>query len=372
MKVFSLIILILIALGGIGYWYYDSLQTPNNPVEYIENSTEGQLEVSEAPLVEVIAKNLTVPWEILFLPDGELLVTERPGRILLLRSGQTIEVEGVEHVGEGGLLGAALHPNFNENKLLYLYQTTRTENGLRNRVVRYELTGAELQLDRVILDNLPGAQYHDGGRIAFGPDGFLYVALGDALNEPAAQNTENLAGSILRVTVDGEVPTDNPFSNEIYSYGHRNPQGLVWDVSGNLWSSEHGRSGARSGFDEINLIERGGNYGWPQYEGDEVASGINGPQRHSGASDTWAPGGIAYLNGSLFMPGLRGETLYEAVLSDTEIIEWREHFVGEYGRLRTVQVGPDGLLYLLTSNRDGRGLPDSEDDRIIRINPERL
>lgn len=312
-------------------------------------------DVRNPPRVEIIAENLSIPWEILFLPDGELLITERPGRVVLLKQGLTIPISGVRHVGEGGLLGAALHPDFTENNFLYLYQTSEAAGSLINRIDRYVLTGSELTFDKTIVNGLPGAMYHDGGRIAFGPDGFLYVTLGDAGNDSAAQDTKSLAGSILRYTAEGEIPADNPFNNAIYSYGHRNQQGLAWDETGRLWSSEHGRSGIRSGFDEINLISPGHNYGWPASEGDEVGVGTDGPVRHSGASTTWAPGGLAYLDGSLYMPGLRGETLYKAELDGTNIISWQEYFVGEYGRLRSVAVGPDNLLYLTTSNRSHPG-----------------
>lgn len=321
---------------------------------------------------EVIAENLTIPWEIVFLPDGELLVTERSGNVVLLKQGVIIPISGVEHIGEGGLLGAALHPDFNINNFVYLYQTTETPLGLINRINRYTLTNNKLVLESNIVDDLPGARFHDGGRIAFGPGGYLYVTLGDAGNENAAQDTNSLAGSILRYTAEGKIPDDNPFNSAIYSYGHRNPQGLAWDSEGDLWSSEHGRSGIRSGFDEINLIIPGNNYGWPVVEGDESQPGFESPIRHSGADITWAPGGLAYLDGALYMPGLRSQTLYKATIEENEIVAWDEYFVGEYGRLRTVTVGPDDLLYLTTSNRDGRGSPAENDDRIIRVNPALL
>lgn len=324
------------------------------------------------PRTEIIAENLSIPWELLFLPDGELLVTERAGNLVLLKQNVVIPVPGVRHVGEGGLLGAALHPDFAENNFVYLYQTTEEETGLINRISRYTLRGNELAFDQTIVDSLPGAQYHDGGRIAFGPDGYLYVTLGDAGDSAAAQDTQDLAGSILRYTADGNIPENNPFDNAIYTYGHRNPQGLTWDDEGNMWSSEHGRSGVRSGYDEINRIVSGRNYGWPDSQGDTVADGTTGPVRHSTANITWAPGGLAYVNGSLYMPGLRGETVYRAVLEGTKITAWHEYFVGEYGRLRTVVVGPDNLLYVTTSNRDGRGNPAENDDLIIRIHPELL
>jgi glucose/arabinose dehydrogenase len=320
--------------------------------------------------IQTIAKNLTVPWGLAFLPGGDVLVTERSGTLRRIDNGQTHNIKGVQHVGEGGLLGLALHPDFKQNRQLYLYLTTKTGEGLTNRVERYSYLGGRLSDRTVILPGIPGAAYHDGGRIAFGPDGHLYITTGDAGNEQAAQDTGSLAGKILRVTKDGDVPKDNPFGNEVYSYGHRNPQGLAWDGEGRLWSSEHGRSGLRSGFDEINLIEKGANYGWPVIEGDEVRGGMRPPVVHSGADETWAPASLAYRGGSLFFGGLRGETLYEAVIRGDGQLDLRGHFRDEYGRIRTVAFGPEGKLYLTTSNTDGRGNQQTNDDKIIRINPE--
>jgi glucose/arabinose dehydrogenase len=321
----------------------------------------------------VLAENLTIPWEVVFLPDGEILITERPGRVVLLKAGKEYDIAGVQSIGEGGLLGAALHPDFTETQYLYLYQTTNVASSLENRIVRYTLNDDTLFFDRVIIDGLPGARYHDGGRIAFGPDGFLYATVGDALRPAEAANASSLEGTIIRLTAEGEPAPGNPFGSYVYSYGHRNAQGLTWDAAGNLWSSEHGRSGITSGFDEVNLITRGGNYGWPESEGDVVLAGTISPVRHSTADVTWAPGDVAYLNGSLYIPGLRGETLYEAVLDGTDIVAWYEHMVGEYGRLRTVVVGPDNFLYVTTSNRDGRGeAPAATDDKVLRIDPAHL
>jgi glucose/arabinose dehydrogenase len=173
----------------------------------------------------------------------------------------------------------------------------------------------------------------------------------------------------LRLTSDGKIPDDNPFSNAVYSYGHRNVQGLVWDDQGQLWATEHGRSGVRSGYDEINKIDKGMNYGWPNIEGDETQSGMVGPVVHSGASETWAPSGMTYLNGKIIFAGLRGESLYIGEVERGGITNLEAVLRGDYGRLRTVTVGPDGMLYILTSNRDGRGQPDSSDDRIIKLDP---
>lgn len=378
MKYYVVFILGILVVAALLIWNSAEPEvSPTPPTYTAESDTPFRVGTSSPdtrnpPRTEIIAENLTIPWEILFLPDGELLVTERIGQVVLLKEGVTIPISGVRHTGEGGLLGAALHPDFSDNNFLYLYQTTESDAGLINRIDRYTLTNETLEFDRTIVDGLPGAQYHDGGRIAFGPDGYLYVTLGDAGDADAAQDTEHLAGSILRYTAEGTIPEDNPFANAIYSYGHRNPQGLAWDSAGNLWSTEHGRSGVRSGYDEINHIVSGSNYGWPEVEGDEARAGSMGPVRHSGSDTTWAPGGLAYHDGYLYIPGLRGETLYRASLDGTDIVSWEEYFIGEYGRLRTVTVGPDDLLYVTTSNRDGRGTPAQNHDLIIRVNPRSL
>lgn len=332
---------------------------------------DGEPRVPLAP--EVVVEGLTVPWEIVFLPDGDMLVTERPGR--LLRIGATrevIEISGVVHRGEGGLLGLALHPDFADNRLIYLYMTTDEWGGITNRVERYRIDGTALSERTVIIEGIPGASNHDGGRIAFGPDGLLYITTGDAGRADRAQDRESLAGKILRVHDDGSIPSDNPFESAVYSYGHRNVQGIAWDDRGQLWATEHGRSGATSGYDELNKIVKGANYGWPEIEGDESTAGMQGPEMHSGSAETWAPGGLAYTNGHLVFPGLRGQSLYVSDVSSGEAAPLTAYLRTDYGRLRTVVLGPDGMLYILTSNRDGRGTPVLADDRIIRVDPASL
>ena len=245
--------------------------------------------------------------------------------------------------------------------------TTDTDRGLENQIVRYRLNQTSLDDRTVIFEGIPGAQIHDGGKIAFGPDGLLYITTGDAGNENLSQNLNSLAGKVLRITDDGEIPDDNPFGDAIYSYGHRNAQGLIWDNEGRLWSTEHGRSGRLSGLDELNTIVAGGNYGWPIIEGDETRSNMITPVIHSGADETWAPGGIAYADNSLFFSGLRGSRLYQATINqDGGIAELKTHFIQEYGRLRAATVAGD-YLYISTSNTDGRGNPADNDDRIIKI-----
>ncbi len=320
--------------------------------------------------VRIIAENLEIPWQLAVLPDGSLLVTERRGRLVHLGSvRRTLEVPGVRHVGEGGLMGMALDPDFAANQRLYLCLTADGASGLENRVERYRWTGAGITERAVILDRIPAAQFHDGCGLAFGPDGLLYITTGDATDGALAQDRTSLAGKILRVTAGGEIPLDNPFGTHVYSWGHRNAQGLAWDDGGRLWSTEHGRSGLESGLDEINRIEPGRNYGWPVMQGDRTRDGMAAPLMHSGPDYTWAPAGVAYRDGSLFFGGLRGAALYEARLEDDEVAALIAHFYGDFGRIRAVTVGPDGMLYFTTSNRDARGPATQGDDRIVRVNP---
>lgn len=322
----------------------------------------------------VIAENLDTPWGLVFLPDNSLLVTERPGRVRLIDNSGHLQpepvavLEKVREIGEGGLLGITLHPDFSTNNFVYLYYTYQESGGeTLNRVVRMIYQDKQLKDEKIIIEGIPGASNHNGGRIKFGPDSYLYVTTGDTGNSSLAQDINSLAGKILRVQDEGEAVADNPFGNLVYSYGHRNPQGLAWDDLGRLWATEHGRSGVLSGFDELNLIEKGKNYGWPEIQGDETKSGMETPKLHSGATTTWAPSGLAFVNNSLFFGGLRGQTLYEAVI-EGEKLTLKEHFKGEFGRLREVVLGPDGYLYVSTSNKDGRGSPVPSDDRIIKFN----
>ena len=350
--------------------------TTNKPTQQSKSITDAVRKVipientKETPDRTIIAQDLDIPWEVAFLPDGDFLITERPGRLLKVgKDKKVIEIQGVQHVGEGGLMGLALHPKFKENNLLYLYFTTGTGRNLSNKLERYKFDGNALTDRQVILEGVRGSSNHDGGRIAFGPDGNIYIGTGDSEQPDLAQNTKSLNGKILRIKDDGSIPSDNPFGNAVYSYGHRNVQGLAWDKDGNLWATEHGRSGFQSGFDELNLIEKGKNYGWPTIQGNEERAGMIKPVINSGASETWAPSGATYLNGSIFFTGLRGATLYEAKLNGKTVSELKKYLKDEYGRIRSVQVGPDKMLYITTSNRDGRGLPKQNDDKLIRIDP---
>lgn len=331
----------------------------------------------------VVASGLQVPWEIRFLPDGDLLLTERPGGLLRLSPGgdtvRTDRVPGVVSVSESGLMGMALHPSYDENGWLYLCFTTGSNDDLSNRVERFEYGSDGLTTGTPVVTGMRGGPFHDGCRLEFGPDGYLYVTMGDAGNGPDAQDTGSLNGKILRVDEAGDPAPGNPFQNEVHSYGHRNPQGLAFDGSGRLWSTEHGPSGLSSGYDEVNLVIRGNNYGWPEIRGDESAPGRVGPAVHSGSDRTWAPAGAAWHDDALLFGGLRGEAIYRIEISPQALsptaeraarLDVTSHFQGDFGRIRALRTGPDGLLYFSTSNRDGRGNVRDGDDRILAVDPE--
>jgi len=323
--------------------------------------------------IEVVVQNLDVPWEFVFLPDGNILMTERPGRLLLIGADKAIiEVKGVYPRGEGGLLGLTLHPDYVRNHFIYIYLTSRESGAVVNRVERYTLEQNSLSDRKIIVQDIQGSSNHDGGRIAFGPDGYLYVTTGDAEQPNSAQDIMSRNGKILRVTDEGNIPNDNPFQNAVYSYGHRNVQGITWDSSGRLWATEHGRSGISSGFDELNLIEKGKNYGWPVVQGDEKNNEMVSPIIHSGSNETWAPSGIAYDDNKLFFVGLRGQTLYKAGLNGKTVTYLNRYFQNIYGRLRAVHIGPDGYIYVITNNSDGRGKPMENDDKLLKISQNTL
>lgn len=308
---------------------------------------------------EVLAEKLDTPWAIDFLPNGNMVFTERHGRVSILNNGEIKAVANinVSEVSESGLLGIAVDPEFSRNNFVYAYYTY--EGG--NRVSRFILKD-RLEEEFILLDSIPNARFHDGGRIKFGPDGKLYITTGDATIPSSAQDINSLAGKILRMNKDGTIPEDNPFGNYVYSYGHRNPQGLAWHpISKQLFASEHGPT--RN--DEINIIIKGENYGWPNEECDKSSAYIK-PLRCY-AEFTLAPSGIAFYNKDLYVAGLRGAQLRKIVLDENykTILEEEELF-SELGRMRDV-VERNGYLYIATSNRDGRGIPRINDDRIILI-----
>jgi aldose sugar dehydrogenase len=329
--------------------------------------------------VQVVAPNLDIPWSLAFTPDGRLFFTERPGRVRVMQGGQTLATPAlvlgdVAAVGEGGLLGLAVHPQFATNGFIYILYTARLPDGSReNRVVRFREVGNTLGEPLVVLDRMGAADIHDGGRIRFGPDGNLYVTMGDMASPSTAQDLASPNGKILRLTDDGGTPSDNPLPSLVYSYGHRNPQGLDWHpVTRDLWETEHGQTGN----DELNLILAGRNYGWPVIEGDQSRAGMETPLLFfspavapSGAS-FYTGAAIAGFRGDLFVGTLRGQHLLRVRLDSANprrIVGTERLLENRFGRIRDVVTGPDGALYFCTSNRDGRTSPIADDDRIVRL-----
>ena len=373
-----ILILIILLISAVFILRNNQTGTQNQATTSIQKAEDisPQQNQTDIPQASIIAENLDTPWAIAFLPDKSMLVMERQGSVKLVDvNGNVTEIAKLKNateIGEGGLLGIALHPDFSENNYVYFYYTySSSGDNTLNRVVRMTYSDKSLGSEEIIVDKIPGASNHNGGRIKFGPDGNLYITTGDAQEPSRAQDKNSLAGKILRVTAEGKTASGNPFNNLSYSYGHRNPQGIAWDSNGNLWSTEHGRS-APTGLDEINLIEQGKNYGWPTTQGDETRGGMETPKRNSGPTTTWAPAGAAFVGKSLFFAGLRGQTLYEAVIENNDVLNFKEHFSNEFGRIREVILGPDGMLYITTSNKDGRGSPQAGDDKIIRVNPTKL
>lgn len=328
--------------------------------------------------VEVWASNLVVPWSLVFLSKDEALVSERGGRILLLKKGVSPSIYltlPVYAEGEAGLLGLALHPEFPAKPYVYAMYTYRTEEGVFDRVVRILHAGSKGSVERVIVDRIPAARFHAGGRIAFGPDKKLYITTGDALKPDLAQKRDSLAGKILRVNDDGTIPAENPYRNAVWSLGHRNPQGLGWHPVFGMLASEHGPSGEKGwyGHDEINRIFPGKNYGWP------LVKGRAGNTLYEDPLIFWEqatpPSGMTFWGDDLFVATLRSQALIRLVLEkkgEEVVVKRVERWFssssgGKYGRLRDAVVGPDGALYVLTSNRDGRGKPQQGDDKILRL-----
>jgi glucose/arabinose dehydrogenase len=319
--------------------------------------------------VEVVAQGLQSPWSILRLPGGGILVSERDTAnvVEVLGDGSlrvAATVPGVVPGGEGGLLGLAFRPTDGDDPgSVYAYFTAASDN----RIVRMPLTGAPGSLGlgaaEDVLTGIPKAGNHDGGRLAFGPDGFLYATAGDAGNGDAAQDPNSLSGKILRMTPDGRPAPGNPFGNFAWSLGHRNPQGLAWDANGDLWAAEFGQNT----WDELNRIARGANYGWPVVEGQAGDSRFVDPVQQWSTSEA-SPSGLAIVGDTLFLAALRGERLWSiAPATSGGALAATPWFTGELGRLRDVTAGPDGELWFIGNNTDGRGDPSPGDDKLFRV-----
>ncbi|RIX60464.1 quinoprotein glucose dehydrogenase [Paenibacillus nanensis] len=342
---------------------------PPNPTKAAETPapTEHDEPVEADEPYRVVAAGLRIPWAIEFA-DDVIYVSEREGNIVKIENGemkrQAVRLtKAVRHEGEGGFLGLLLAPDFAETGLAYAYHTYQDNGKTFNRIVLLKLEGSEWAEQRALLEKIPGDMYHNGGRLAFGPDGMLYATTGDAEERALSQDKNSLAGKILRMTPEGEIPSDNPFGQSyVYSYGHRNPQGIAWTKAGVMYSTEHGPSGQPGGHDEINKIEPGRNYGWPSIIGDAAQAGMETPLYHTGDEAIAPSGTIVDDQGRLIIAALRGEAIYRYTLETGKMEVLHE---GE-GRIRDLELR-GGKLYLITNNRDGRGQPSATDDRLIAM-----
>jgi glucose/arabinose dehydrogenase len=312
------------------------------------------------PRAREAASDLAAPWGLVPLKDGSFLISERDTRrIVHVDNGSTSRVRTIEEAhpaGEGGLLGLA---TTDDEKTVFAYYTAANDN----RIVSMSWNGRDLGSPKVILRGIPKGFIHNGGRLVIGPDGYLYVGTGESGSGRLSQDKDSLGGKILRLRLDGRPAPGNPFDNEVFSYGHRNVQGLAFDDEGRLWASEFGQQT----WDELNLIKEGANYGWPEVEGSGRVQGMTNPKVVWRTRDA-SPSGLAYWQGDLWMAGLRGERLWQIPLDGTKAGDPIARFRGDYGRLRTLEVATDGNSLLMTnSNTDGRGDPASDDDRLFRI-----
>ncbi len=345
--------------------------TASNAEESAPPGASAGSDSTRVRVVRTVTQELDTPWGLAPLPDGDLLVSSNNEATITRvdadngRKTEAGTVPGVDPEAEGGLLGLALSPGFTRDHLVYAYLTTASDNRvLRMRYDTARPAGGQLSRPETVLDGIPSDQYHNGGRIAFGPDGMLYASTGETWDKPLAQDRDSLGGKILRLTPEGRPAPGNPDpGSPVHSSGHRNPQGLAWDGEGRLWAAEFGQDT----WDELNLIRPGRNYGWPEVEGRADRAGYTDPVAQWRPADA-SPSGIAYAEGAIWMASLRGERLWRIPLDGAKVAgRPRAALEGDYGRLRTVVAAGDGRLWLTTSNTDGRISPKDGDDRILLV-----
>lgn len=379
--------LIICAGGAWLVWFWVApFQSVLQPGEIVGVPGGSDVGASVSYEITEFATGLNVPWSMVFTSPDRMLVSERPGRIRIIESGvlspRPLHIfTEVSTGGEEGLMSLAVSPEYATTKHIYASLAYSVAGTMYVKVVRFVDSGTALTDETVIIDKIPGAQYHAGSRIKFGPDGKLYITTGDATDRALAQQMDSLAGKILRLNPDGTIPTDNPYPDSpIWSLGHRNPQGIAWNLQGEMYSTEHGPSvfDGPTGGDELNHIVKGGNYGWPLVSHEEKKEGTVSPLLVFTPSE--APASLLVYSGTalpqfrdhMFFGALVGSGLIRVALEkeDSDKIDSYEKLSDvQYGRIRDVAEGPDGSLYFSTSNRDGRGDPALNDDRIFRIAP---
>jgi len=379
MKKSLLVILFLVNLGM-------SCKPSSTREEYVKPEPTIQNKISDTPIkVELVASGLFVPWSIVFTDEDRMLITERNGKLRIFRAGTLLEkplkvFNDVASGGEEGLMGLALDPDYKNNKFIFVSYAYDKGDKLIVKVVRFKDNGDSLSGEKIIIDNLPAEKYHAGCRLRFGPDGKLYVTTGDAGERQSAQDVNSLYGKILRINSDGTIPSDNPFpKNPVWSIGHRNPQGIDWYAGKDiLYSTEHGPSGfdGPGGGDEVNVIVKGGNYGWPVVSHKESKEGMISPVLEFTPAIAPASGmfyksdSISQFKNNFFFGCLRGNGIMRVIIDENnpeKVISNELMNEVDFGRIRDIAEGPDGAIYFSTSNRDGRGSERSGDDKIYRI-----